>query len=204
MKRTFAALSLMLGTMYGAQAFEPIVEITSPADGTVQYVPAFPVTVPVEVSFALYNPNNNNCINNAVSLLTVTASQDDGSPAVIYSQNPNLGNICPSFVSFDWSVTEPGSYTLELTARHGGDTGSDTIVVEYLLQLVSVEYIAPPAIANAYINANPTLKKLQAKRRGCIISKIATMHGQDEAFGPKPGPYNEPLIRSTVDSLLGC
>lgn len=203
MKGHMAVLGFMLGALPAAYAFEPVVEITAPADGTVQYVSSFPVSVPVEVQFSLFNTTGN-CINNAVNLLEVTATPDGGSPSVIYSEDPNLGNTCPSTINFNWSVGAAGAYTLELTATHGNDDGTDTVSVEYILQTVSVEYPAPPAIANAYINANPDLKKLQAKRRGCIISQIAQKHGQLEYYGPKPGPYDEGLIESDVNSLLGC
>jgi hypothetical protein len=63
---------------------------------------------------------------------------------------------------------------------------------------LSVEYPAPPAIANAYINSTSTLKNLFGKKRGCIINEIAQRHGQQEAYGAKPGPYNEALVQSDV------
>jgi hypothetical protein len=70
--------------------------------------------------------------------------------------------------------------------------------------MLAVEYPAPPAVANAYINSDPTYKSAPGKKRGCIISKVAEKHAKwsDDpyyGYGPKGGPYDEEAIMQDVD-----
>jgi hypothetical protein len=77
--------------------------------------------------------------------------------------------------------------------------------------MLAVEYPAPPAVANAYINSDPTYKAAPGKKRGCIISKVAEKHAKwsDDpyvGYGPKGGPYIEEAIEADVDYYMsnGC
>lgn len=66
---------------------------------------------------------------------------------------------------------------------------------------LSAEYPAPPAVANAYINAGAGGLQLTGKQRGCVISKIAEQHGKFQYYGAKDGPYDTPLIHSAVGNF---
>jgi hypothetical protein len=74
------------------------------------------------------------------------------------------------------------------------------VQVAFDLQTIAIEYPAPPAIANAYINSlGAAIKKaFTAGARGCVISDIAQNHGQLEKYGPKPGPYNVAMVQQDV------
>jgi len=107
-------------------------------------------------------------------------------------------------IGLPWAVPHAGSYTVTVSAKHQNDLGEDEEVATF--QLVAVEYPAPPAIANAFINATPSLKSLNAKKRGCIISQIAQRAQDPNNYGPRPGPYNTPAIQSDVLAIAasGC
>jgi len=101
-----------------------------------------------------------------------------------------------------WSATGFGTYSVKVTAKHASATGQDEetgiVIAE---EIVSVEWPAPPAIANAYINAN--YKKSSATQRGCIIKKI-TERDHLRLYGERPGPYNEVAIETDVELFRGA
>jgi hypothetical protein len=203
-KSLFLALA---GPLFAGAAFaahSPVLEVAGPT-GIVE-VAGFPTNVTVTLNLSLVNTTNGNCQSNAIQDLAVTAQHSsDLEPTTIHTNAEPLDNdpqICPAAYSFGWTVPAAGEYTLVISARHGNEDGTVSEEVEF--HLVAVEYPAPPAIAHAYINSTPALKSLNGKKRGCIISEIAKLHGQQEAFGAKPGPYDEALIRVTVDSHAGC
>lgn len=191
---------LALGLAVNAHAILADVEIVSPEEGAVIYG-SFPLAVDVEMSIDLKNPNNGNCQTNAVNQIKVTATkQPSGTEMQIHlsKEDPidNDGHICPAPYTFTWTVTEPGEYMLNVAVKHGGDYGLDDVTVEFLM--LSVEYPAPPAVANAYLNSLTGLKKqLNGKVRGCIISNIAHDHTL-QVFGPKGGPYKIEEIKEAV------
>ncbi|MDT4840645.1 hypothetical protein FQZ97_744730 [compost metagenome] len=192
-----AMLTALLAT--STHAFEPTIQIVEP-NGT-QYVAGFPALVNVGLTMSMYNPRGN-CMTNAINTLSVDAQHsDDSEPTTIHTslQNPvnNDPVICPAPYNFQWSVPKPGSYNLVVTAAHGNDDGTTSTVVEFLM--LAVEYPAPPAVANAYINGTPDYKSASGKKRGCVISKIAENHAKDSKYGPKGGPYNEPAITADVN-----
>jgi hypothetical protein len=100
-----------------------------------------------------------------------------------------------------WSATGFGTYSVKVTAKHASGTGQDeetgVVIAEVI---VNVEWPAPPAIANAYINAN--YKKLAATQRGCIIRKI-TERDHSRLYGERPGPYNDIAIQTDVELFRG-
>lgn len=186
-----------------AMAFEPGISIIEPSG--VYYVDGFPVNVPVTLAVDLYNPNNGNCISSAINGITVEASLNEVSNEIHSTNNPNLGNVCPATYGFNWSVSQPGSYNLVVTVRHGNDEGVAIEEVEFLT--LAVEYPAPPAVANAYINSNDHLRALPGRQRGCVISGVAEKHaklaGTIDGYGPKGGPYNIDAIHMDVDAFFG-
>jgi hypothetical protein len=109
-------------------------------------------------------------------------------------------NLGTANVSVMWQVPAAGTYSMKVTLKYQGNEGVDIEPVTFTL-LLSVEYPAPPAIANAFINSNPTLKKGSATVRGCVVSQIAILHGQTHKYNPPPGPYNEALVQSDVTAF---
>lgn len=96
-----------------------------------------------------------------------------------------------------WTITQAGEYVIFVKARHQSVDGSDSETID--VQLLSAEYPAPPAVANAYIKSQKSAVGWTAKQRGCVISLIAQHHGQGEKYGPKPGPYDQEAIEDDVD-----
>jgi hypothetical protein len=185
-----------------ALAFEPSVEVMEPKG--VQYVNSFPATVPVTLGLSLYN-RNGNCITDAINRVIVSASDAEGVESTIHTAlDPVLQQTCPAPYSFDWVVTQPGSYNMVVTAKHGNDEVDVEEVVEFVM--LAVEFPAPPSVANGIINADSSLKSLPGKQRGCVISSIADKHaklaGTDEGYGPKGGPYDLAAIEQDVYTLF--
>jgi hypothetical protein len=70
------------------------------------------------------------------------------------------------------------------------------------VDLVQVEYIAPPAIANRYIREEGI--KLNGRQRGCIISHIADQHAKLNAYSPdgnRGGPFRADWVEQDVETL---
>ncbi len=115
------------------------------------------------------------------------------------SVNTGVGSV-----SVMWQVPAAGTYSVQVTLKYKGADGIDLVSATFEL-LLSVEYPAPPAIANSFINANPTLKKAASTIRGCVVSQIAQLEGQTQKYNPPPGPYNVPLVQSDVTAFWpGC
>jgi len=192
-----------------AKADQPTLEITSPtaAGGTI-FVPSFPYNSSVSFNITHNQLQNLNVLKVLVNGITIVGG-DIGSPFDNSNlcKNPNLTSVSSSCVTngsnqasvtVPWVVNGPGNYTITVSVKHQGDTGEDEELVA--VALLAVEYPAPPAVANAYIKS--AYAKLTAGRRGCVISAIATEHGQNERYGPKGGPYVESLIQSDVEYFL--
>lgn len=203
-----AAITTALGLSH-AWAHAPTVEIVSPSGA--QYVPGFPAVVQVTLQLSHIHPSNDdNCQLDAISGLKVTAQHaDDAAPNLIHENaDPTLPAdlalpFCTATYAFDWSVSAPGSYTLLLSTKHGAGEATDSEEnIEFFM--LAVEFPAPPAVANAYINSMPLYKSAPGKKRGCIISKVAEKHAKwsDDpylGYGPKGGPYDEDAIKQDVD-----
>ncbi|HUF21847.1 MAG TPA: hypothetical protein VMP00_13970 [Burkholderiales bacterium] len=98
-------------------------------------------------------------------------------------------------------IPDNGQYSVLLSIRHRGlDGDSDSDVETIEVALLNVEYPAPPAVANAYINSQSSAirKQFSSKVRGCVISMIAENHAKDSAYGDKGGPYEEETIQRDV------
>jgi hypothetical protein len=110
--------------------------------------------------------------------------------------DPNTGTG-----TINWTVPNPGTYTITVRVKHASDTGEDEESV--MFALLTAEYPAPPAVANAYIKS--TLGRLAAKVHGCVISSIAEKHAKDSAYGPRGGPYNQGWIEGDVNAFrIAC
>jgi hypothetical protein len=108
-----------------------------------------------------------------------------------------LVNSGVATVSAMWQVPTAGTYSVQVTLKYKGAEGIDTQDATFIL-LLAIEYPAPPAIANAFINATSSLKKGAPTVRGCVINQIAQLHGQTQKYNPPPGPYNVSLVQSDV------
>jgi hypothetical protein len=203
-------------TVVPAVAEAPVINIVSPT-GTI-FVSGAGAVVPIQVTVA-HSP---------LSILTQFDVQVDGASILPGGQvNPFTGggtpNQCTSdliaasaacstnnldlaSVTVNWTVPEvPRTYTLFAKARHQNADGTDE--EEVIVPLLDIEYPAPPAVANAYINSlSSSLRKLFSSGvRGCVISQIAEAHAQLSKYGPKGGPYDVPLIQSDVRAFsVGC
>jgi hypothetical protein len=89
---------------------------------------------------------------------TNTCSSDMVLPKVSNCAVQNANNAT---VTVPWSIPGPGSYVLLVSAKHQNDVGDDTETLQVFV--VTAGYPAPPAIANAYINANAPLKAAAPK-----------------------------------------
>jgi hypothetical protein len=93
-------------------------------------------------------------------------------------------------------INAPGSFPLTVTTKLRRTDGELNDAVN--VQLLAVEFPAPPAVANEYINTSGLKSQLSAKQRGCVISWIAQRHAQESAYGPKGGPYDATKIQQDV------
>jgi hypothetical protein len=195
-----------------AFADAPSVTINAPLSGTF-FLPTFPASV--DIMFNVSHSPNLNSLNkldvqvDSVSLAgfavegSVFNGGDNSCSAALVSATSSCvsDGETSADITVPWEISQPGTYVLTVSARHGGSTGSDEETVEYLEDVVvDVEYPAPPAVSNEYINANGY--KLTGSRRGCVISKIADNHAKLSKYGPKGGPYNKPLINSDTDAFI--
>ncbi len=191
-----------------ALAHAPTLTITSPT-GTV-FVNQFPYNTSITFTVSHAQLKDVNVMNVYVNGAQMWDGEAVGKP---FDNDNNCKSTltlhtssCGTNGSDQATVTVPlvipvaGAYTLTVSLKHTGDTGSDEEVATF--QLLAVEYPAPPAVANAYINSDPALKALSGKKRGCVVSQIANEHGKNETYGPKPGPYDASLIQSHVWQFL--
>jgi hypothetical protein len=199
--------ALLVSLTSGISADTPVVVIASPT-GTV-YSASFPFTLPISFTVTHHEVKNLNVLDVQVNGVSIfTGGNAIGSPF----SGPGNTNACSSGMSLPnisacnvadsdhssatapWSVPAPGTYTIAVSIKHQNDVGEDE--EEVIISQLSAEHPAPPAVANAYINAN--LKSGAAKVRGCVISRIAENHAKDSKYGPKGGPYDEGFIQSDV------
>lgn len=206
--RACALSALVLATALAALpavANEPLIELVSPAPSTTVFVPGFPATVPVSFTIT-HDPLDRVNVLKVVSAGTTVPSDASGNPfssSGCAAQVTSLGYTgCAvtgtvATLGFAWGIPAPGQYTLQISAKHMNALGEEEEVVSF--QLISVEYPAPPAVANKYINTY--YRTLKSGVRGCIISAIAELHAHDSAYGPKGGPYDEAAIRQDVEDF---
>lgn len=188
-----------------AWADEPVIQLISPAPSTTVSVPGFPASVPVSFTVGHDQLGRVNVLR-VISTGTTVPADTAGNPFSSTACNVQVQNLgytsCTvsgtlATLGFNWGIPGPGQYTLQISAKHTNDLGQEQEVVTF--QLLSVEYPAPPAVANRYINT--FYKGMKPGVRGCIISAVAELHAHDSAYGPKGGPYDEPAIRQDVEDF---
>ena len=204
----FALALLVFAPAWKAQADTPVINVTSPT-GTV-FVSSFPYAATITLTVHHATLSGLNVLEVSVdgsSLTGVIGNPFDNSNQcrpTAFAGTPgstcNTSSENDATITVPWSVPGPGTYSISIRTRHQGDEGTDTEDVTF--SLVAVEYPAPPAIANAYINA--TYKNANPKKRGCVISQIANNHAQYSRYGPKGGPYDNALVKSDVDVYIGA
>ena len=196
-------IATIVGLSLPAYANAPTVTILSPVTGnTIFAVPAdFPIIVPVSFRVTHVDPGNNPPATakdmRDVSQVKVSISQTAPS-SVAYADIAVLDHPWKNGSSVGCNPANPAAVTsCGVTAKHASDVGQDEetgiVIAE---EVVNVEWPAPPAIANAYINAN--YKKLAATQRGCIIRKI-TERDHLRLYNERPGPYNNIAIQTDVE-----
>ena len=193
---------------------------------TIFAVPAdFPITVPVSFRVTHYdagaNPPATEKNLRDVSEVKVSISQtapgsvayadiavldhpwQNGSSVGCNPANPSAVTSCgvtgntQGDATVSWSANGFGTYSVKVTAQHASAVGQDEetgiVIAE---EVVNVEWPAPAAIANAYINANYT--RTAATQRGCIVRKI-TERDHLRLYNERPGPYNTIAIQTDVE-----
>ena len=193
----------------------PTVTILSPTSAATLFSATFPFTQ--TVSFKVGHAEtlaNVQVLDVSVNNVTiVNGGQPIGNPfgvdGLCVSALTTAPNTCVNASTYEatvgvpWTISGPGTYSLLVSAKYKGTDGSDQETI--LVAQTSVEYPAPPAVANAYINSDAYLRALSGKKRGCIIAKVAEQHAQFSAYGAKGGPYNEDAIRAaTLSFASGC
>jgi hypothetical protein len=206
-------MAVFLTWAAACMAADPVITVTGPT-GTI-FVSSFPYSAPI--TFAVYNgPSTDNAATNAeLKNLNVLEVSVNGTQIFGTAGNPfDNDNACTSQMSLPtvlncsvlnannatitvpWSIPAPGTYLIAVTVKNRGDEGEGTGTLN--VNLLSVEYPAPPAIANQYINEVSALKSAAPKIRGCVLNEIAREHGQNQKYGPAPGPYNNLLVKQDV------
>src|SRR5262245_51662874 len=187
-----------------AYADGPTLTINSPT-GTV-YVASFPTLQQLNVTLSHNQLKSLNVLDLAVNGSSLTGTIGNPFDGANQCKYPNMSvtsscttnGLDQASITVPWTVSGPGSSVVTASAKHQGEEGEVTETVTFAL--IAVEYPAPPAIANAYINQTYGGRGA-ARVRGCVINQIATYHAQFERYGPKGGPYNNALIYSDVISF---
>ena len=212
MKKPALTLSLALCVLgAGAQqtpAVAPQLNISTNPSGVV-YTSSFPVTVNIITGIQMVT-------HTLRSLTQFDVAVNGGSivPGGQFKPFDNsdacgtmpLGLSCAASSSAQGSITaplavnEPGQYAVTVSTKLRDEMGTDQETVN--VQLIAVEWPAPPAVANGMINSDSNLRTLTGKQRGCVISAIANKHAQQSGYGAKGGPYNNPLIYNDIFAFL--
>jgi hypothetical protein len=189
------------------RADAPVLTINSPS-GTV-YVASFPSNQQLSLTLTHNQLNNLNVLEVFVDGVSLTGTIGNPFDNANACKAPNITTVTSTCVTngldqatftVPWVVPGPKTYTVTASVKHQGDEGDVTGTVTFAL--IAVEYPAPPAIANAFINATYGARA-GAKIRGCVLNQIAEQHAKFERYGPKGGPYNNNLVYSDVTALWG-
>lgn len=204
----------MVGLSAPATAHEPDIELLTfngiGGPNPTIFVGSFPTTISVAMSVVHEETRHLNVLDLQVDGVSVL---NNGAPIGNPFQGPGNTNACPTTLpvgmtscnvtgtsnaaaTLSLPLEESGQYSITLSVKHRSDSDEDSETIS--VALLNVEYPAPPAVANAYINSQPSaIRKLfSSKVRGCVISMIAENHAKDSRYGPKGGPYDENLIKA--------
>lgn len=205
---TIAPLLVLGLSGISIRADAPAINVTAPANGSTIFATSWPFTTNLTFTISHVPLEDVNALDVKVdgsSILPGGAAIGNpfDSAGCRPSQFPSplacgTTDANNATVTVPWAVTL-GTHTLSFTVRHRGQVELED--VEVTVVLVSAEYPAPPAIANAYINQ--TYRSVAPKRRGCVISQIAEYHAKEQRYNAAPGPYNEQQVWTDVDTLIG-
>jgi hypothetical protein len=199
------ALVVALGVAQQAYADAPSLTINSPT-GTV-YVAQFPTLQQLNVTLTHNQLRHLAVLELAVNGVSLTPSPignpfDNANqckyPNMAVTSSCSTNGLDQAVISVPWTVPAPGNYVITASVKHQGDEGEVSETVTF--SLVAVEYPAPPAIANAYINQTYGGRG-SARVRGCVINQIAALHAQYERYGPKGGPYDNATVYADVTAF---
>jgi hypothetical protein len=206
---TFSFLAAALGIASSATADAPVVNIST-LGGTI-FSATYPFVQPISFTVTHTEVKNLNVLDVKVNDVSIFSggtaignpfsgpgNTNECGPQMILPNisTCNVSDPANASATARWTVSAPGTYTVAVSLKHRNDIGEDE--EEVLVQTLSIEHPAPPAVANAFINSSSSLKAAYGKKRSCIINEIAKLHGQQESYGPKPGPYNAALIQQDV------
>ena len=198
------AFIIAMGLTRFAYADAPSLTINSPT-GTV-YVAGFPTLQQLNVTLVHNELKSLNVLElfvNGVNLTGTIGNPFDGAnnckyPNMSVTSSCTTNGLDHASFTVPWTVSGPGSYVVTASVKHQGVEGEVSETVTFAL--IAVEYPAPPAIANAYINQTYGGRG-SARVRGCVINQIATYHAQFERYGPKGGPYDNGLVYADVTAF---
>jgi hypothetical protein len=207
-----ACAAIALCVTARASAHAPQISITSPADGSTIFVGAFPYTGSLTLSVVHSELKQLNQLNAAMDGNALFAQV--GSPftnangchdaLVAVSTNCSTNGSDQATVVVPFTVTGPGTHAFSASVKHPpSETEAEEVEVTFAITL-SVEYVAPPAVANSMINSDPARKKAaSAKVRGCVISAIAERHAKENYYAmdqsKRGGPYDHALIENDLN-----
>jgi hypothetical protein len=164
MKRLLLAVFLLPlmagGSAVPLEADMPAISVLSPADGSTIYATTWPFTA--NLTFTLHHDelDDLNALDVKVDGTSILPGQnaignpfDSAGCKAAQWPSPLTCNIVATntaLITVPWTVAL-GPHTISFTVKHTGQYVEEEDV-EVTVVLVSAEYPAPPAIANAYIN----------------------------------------------------
>lgn len=149
-----------------------------------------------------------------IDLFTLSVSKNGSPTSLIDDNSPfDTNNNCSmseattctptddknATVTKTWTPGGVGTYLIDayMSTQAFDACDQEEVIIEP--QIISVEFPAPPAIANHYINEQYP-SGLSPKCRGRIIRAIADKWNSDRAgtYGPAPGPYDSDEVGQDV------
>jgi len=124
-----------------------------------------------------------------------------------YDSKPYTGNDIrtSTTISFPWTINEPGTYTIVVSARHGGflGTASQTVTVTLLVPDDPDEGRAAPAIAADYLK-RLGYKPNDSEYKNIIAQVTDAMYPGTDFGGFKKSDVAayESAVEAYIDSLL--
>jgi hypothetical protein len=168
------------------------------------YVDGFPATFDLTATVSWSGTGNISSLQPKLYFdgsATPIAGHNTSYPFAYSGGPPNDTGVATFPVTIPTEPTElPAFFSLEVKGNTANTDYECEQNFKVDIEMVQVEYKAPPAIANEYIKAN--LGRLTNSQRGCVISYIAEQHAKFSAYGPKGGPYNVGQVQDDVNALI--
>lgn len=207
-----AAVLFCAGAQANSGAVPPSLDVTSPT-GTI-FSATYPFTQNIVTSIRM-NSGELGALND----FTVTVTSEGSTTTIASDLNAyaRQGNGCVltqpygctsdgmvnGTITVPWQVQQMGQYTIVVSARYRSAEGEATEAVS--VANASVEYPAPPAVANAIMNRTQWKSYLSGKQKGCITSKVAEKHAKTNGYAVdstrRGGPYKEWEIEQDIGSF---